>query len=103
MSITAHASLTDVAEAFDYKILVFCLSAGTTFVVLFIDNVKNILLASSLSTDTSNTHRVPPNVRFEIDDVEAGWTYNQKFDYIHCRFMGNAIRNWSQLVNQCFE
>ena len=62
-----------------------------------------IYLASSLSTNASNSHRVPPNVRFEIDDVEAGWTYNQQFDYIHCRFMGNAIRNWIQLVDQCFE
>ena len=60
-------------------------------------------LALFFSTNASYTHRVPPNVRFEIDDVEAGWTYNQKFDYIHCRFMGNAIRNWYQLVDQCFE
>ncbi|CAF9915342.1 MAG: hypothetical protein ALECFALPRED_010113 [Alectoria fallacina] len=41
---------------------------------------------------------VPPNVRFEIDDVEADWTYHQKFDYIHCRFMGNAIQNWPRLI-----
>ena len=67
------------------------------------DDVKNNGPASSFFTNTSKTHRVPPNVRFEIDDVEAGWTYNQNFDYIHCRFMGNAIRNWSQLVDQCFE
>lgn len=46
---------------------------------------------------------VPPNVRFEIDDVEAEWTYYQKFDYIHCRFMGNAIKDWPRLVRQCFE
>ncbi|KAF6223568.1 hypothetical protein HO133_000411 [Letharia lupina] len=46
---------------------------------------------------------VPPNVRFEIDDVEANWTYHQTFDYIHCRFMGSAIRNWPRLVRQCFE
>lgn len=47
--------------------------------------------------------RVPPNVRFEIDDVEADWTYKQKFDYIHCRFMGNAIQNWPRLISQCFQ
>lgn len=47
--------------------------------------------------------RVPPNVRFEIDDVEAEWTYHEKFDYIHCRFMGNAIQDWPRLVRQCFE
>ncbi|MCJ1224054.1 hypothetical protein MMC12_000697 [Toensbergia leucococca] len=48
-------------------------------------------------------HWVPPNVRFEVDDAEADWTYSQKFDYIHCRCMGNAIYNWPRLVQQCFE
>ncbi|KAA6411938.1 MAG: hypothetical protein FRX48_04088 [Lasallia pustulata] len=43
---------------------------------------------------------VPPNVRFEIDDVEADWTYTSKFDYIHCRCMGNAIRDWPTLFRQ---
>ncbi|KAL9111192.1 MAG: hypothetical protein Q9187_007946, partial [Circinaria calcarea] len=46
---------------------------------------------------------VPPNVRFEVDDVEADWTYSQKFDYIHCRFLAPAIRDWPRLVKQCFE
>ena len=47
--------------------------------------------------------RVPPNVRFEVDDVEADWTYLQKFDYIHSRFMGISIKNWPRLVSQCFQ
>jgi len=46
---------------------------------------------------------VPPNVRFEVDDVENEWTYHQKFDYIHCRFMAFAIRDWPKLIRQCFE
>ncbi|KAK3169291.1 hypothetical protein OEA41_008674 [Lepraria neglecta] len=46
---------------------------------------------------------VPPNVRFEVDDVEEQWTYHQKFDYIHCRFMGNGIKDWPKLLGQCFE
>ena len=49
------------------------------------------------------TNRVPPNVRFEIDDVEEPWTYHQKFDYIHCRFMGNGIKDWPKLLGQCLE
>lgn len=28
---------------------------------------------------------VPPNAKFEIDDVEEEWTYNEPFDYIHAR------------------
>lgn len=50
-----------------------------------------------------NMHRVPPNLRFEVDDVEADWTYHQKFDYIHSRFMGIAIKDWPKLVRQCNE
>ena len=60
-------------------------------------------LISSFLTNAAVTCRVPPNVRFEIDDVEAEWTYHQQFDYIHCRFMGNAIKDWPRLVRQCFE
>ncbi|KAL9000018.1 MAG: hypothetical protein Q9169_001263 [Polycauliona sp. 2 TL-2023] len=47
--------------------------------------------------------RVPPNVRFEVDNVEEDWTYHQPFDFIHCRMMGNAIRDWPRLNRQCFE
>ena len=55
------------------------------------------------SDQMPSRYRVPPNVRFEVDDVEAEWTYHQKFDYIHCRFMGNAIQDWRKLVGQSFE
>ena len=49
------------------------------------------------------SQRVPPNVRFEVDDVEADWTYTKPFDYIHCRYMGAAISDWPRLSKQCFE
>ncbi|MCJ1476927.1 hypothetical protein MMC13_005596 [Lambiella insularis] len=45
---------------------------------------------------------VPPNVHFEVDDVEQEWTYSEKFDFIHCRTMGNAIQDWPRLTKQCF-
>lgn len=47
--------------------------------------------------------RVPPNVRFEVDDVEADWTYSQPFDFIHCRTLYGAIKDWPRLVKQIFE
>jgi SAM-dependent methyltransferase len=46
---------------------------------------------------------VPPNVRFEVDDIEADWTYSQKFDFIHCRCLYGAIRDWPRLVRQIYE
>ncbi|KAF6833022.1 methyltransferase domain-containing protein [Colletotrichum plurivorum] len=34
---------------------------------------------------------MPPNVKFEIDDLEEPWTYSRPFDYIHSRMMnGNS-------------
>ena len=43
---------------------------------------------------------MPPNVQFEVDDVEKEWTYSSPFDYIHCRFMSVAIRDWPRLCGQ---
>ena len=50
-----------------------------------------------------DTARAPPNVHFEVDDAEADWTYSNSFNYIHCRYMGNAIQDWARLTRQCFE
>jgi len=46
---------------------------------------------------------VPPNVHFEIDDVEEDWTFPQPFDLVHVRFMAASIADWPKLVNQAFE
>ena len=46
---------------------------------------------------------VPPNVHFEVDDVEAEWTYSHKFDFIHSRTLYGAIKDWPKLIRQCFE
>jgi len=46
---------------------------------------------------------IPPNVKFEIDDVESAWTYPKLFDYIHCRYMMLSISDWPKLVKNCFD
>jgi trans-aconitate methyltransferase len=46
---------------------------------------------------------VPPNVQFEIDDVEDVWPYSQPFDYIHIRNMGAAIADWPKLCAQAMQ
>ncbi|KAH0558736.1 hypothetical protein GP486_004618 [Trichoglossum hirsutum] len=50
-----------------------------------------------------NDLRVPPNVRFEIDDAEDTWTYSTPFDYIHCRYMAGSILDWPRLVRQAYK
>ncbi|KAK1460881.1 hypothetical protein CMEL01_15178 [Colletotrichum melonis] len=45
----------------------------------------------------------PPNVRFEIDDIEDTWTYSRPFDYIHSRVMTSSIKNWEDYTRTCFD
>ncbi|OHE91145.1 methyltransferase domain-containing protein [Colletotrichum orchidophilum] len=46
---------------------------------------------------------VPPNVRFEIDDIEEPWTFSKPFDYIHSRMMTGSISNWKRYLQKCFD
>lgn len=64
---------------------------------------------------------VPPNVQFEVFDVETTWDYSSPFDYIHCRYLwaanlsmevpvvlinvyrNGSIRNWPKLMHQAFK
>ena len=69
--------------------------SNTAYVVSFdrITKMKRFLLTKS---------RVPPNVQFEVDDVEGEWTYNTPFDLVHVRFMAASIVDWPKLVKQTF-
>ncbi|CAK7218248.1 hypothetical protein SEUCBS140593_003482 [Sporothrix eucalyptigena] len=46
---------------------------------------------------------VPPNVKFEVDDVENEWVYDQPFSFIFSRYMAASISDWPQLVRRTFE
>ncbi|KAF4872332.1 Secondary metabolism regulator LAE1 [Colletotrichum siamense] len=46
---------------------------------------------------------VPPNVKFEIDDIEEPWTWSRPFDYIHSRMMTSAINDWRTYIAQCYD
>ena len=60
--------------------------------------------AEITGTDLSPTQPswVPANVKFEIDDVEEPWTFPEKFDFIHARYLAAAIVDWPKLVRQAF-
>lgn len=45
---------------------------------------------------------VPPNVRFEVDDIEDVWTHAAPFDLIHARTLTGCIRDWPRLMRQAF-
>ncbi|KAK1996046.1 S-adenosyl-L-methionine-dependent methyltransferase [Colletotrichum falcatum] len=46
---------------------------------------------------------VPPNVKFEIDDIEDSWTYTRPFDYIHSRMMNTSICKWEEYLRQSYK
>ena len=46
---------------------------------------------------------VPPNVAFEIFDVEAPWQWSEDRRFIFGRQLAGWIIDWSQLIRQCHE
>ena len=46
---------------------------------------------------------VPPNLTFQIDDVEEPWTFSQQFDFIYSRMMIGSVADFPRLYRQCFD
>lgn len=47
--------------------------------------------------------RVPPNCRFELDDMEEPWMWSKNsFDLIFLRDLIYCIRDWPKLIDQCY-
>ncbi|KAK3358186.1 S-adenosyl-L-methionine-dependent methyltransferase [Lasiosphaeria hispida] len=46
---------------------------------------------------------VPPNVRFQIDDLEEPWTFTTKFDFIYSRMMTAALADWPRFFQQAYD
>ncbi|TQN68896.1 Secondary metabolism regulator LAE1, partial [Colletotrichum shisoi] len=45
----------------------------------------------------------PPNVRFEVDDLDEPWIYSQPFDYIHSQMMNGSISDWDVHAKKSFD
>lgn len=46
---------------------------------------------------------VPPNVEFQVDDLEERWTYSDKFDFVYARMLNGSISDWPKFFQQSFE
>ncbi|KAG9498124.1 hypothetical protein J7337_011019 [Fusarium musae] len=46
---------------------------------------------------------VPPNVSFEIDDLEKEWTWTKKFDFIFARMMLGCFTDFPQIIKVAFD
>ncbi|KAK1706962.1 methyltransferase domain-containing protein [Colletotrichum acutatum] len=46
---------------------------------------------------------VPPNVKFEIDDVESEWIGEKKYDFIFSRYLSGSLADWPTYVRRVYE
>ncbi|KAF1985482.1 S-adenosyl-L-methionine-dependent methyltransferase [Aulographum hederae CBS 113979] len=47
---------------------------------------------------------VPPNCKFEVDDINAPWTYPENyFDMVHVRCMFGSIDDWPNFYREVFD
>ena len=47
---------------------------------------------------------VPPNCRFEVDDITNEWTYPEDtFDFIHARSMIGCLPDWTEFYRKAFK
>ncbi|RDW74828.1 hypothetical protein BP6252_05970 [Coleophoma cylindrospora] len=60
--------------------------------------------AEVLGTDLSLVEPlcVPPNCRFEVDDVEDDWTFPFQFDYIHGRCLASCFKDGPSVVDKAY-
>ncbi|KAJ9353458.1 S-adenosyl-L-methionine-dependent methyltransferase [Paecilomyces variotii] len=81
------------------------LDYGTGTGIYAIDLADTFPSAEVIGIDLSpiQPQFVPPNCKFIVDDVEADWTYSEKFDYIHQRNMVGSISDWDELFQQAYK
>lgn len=81
------------------------LDIGTGTGIWAIDFADEHPGATVLGVDLSPTQPewVPPNCRFEIDDVSLDWTWhNDEFDFVHLRTMFGSFTDWQHVFNEAF-
>ncbi|RAK94968.1 S-adenosyl-L-methionine-dependent methyltransferase [Aspergillus ibericus CBS 121593] len=67
------------------------------------DQFPNIKMIIGNDLSPIQPDLVPPNVVFEVDDVEAEWPPREQFDLIHARYMCGSIKDWPKLFRQAYE
>ncbi|KAF8465346.1 S-adenosyl-L-methionine-dependent methyltransferase [Kalaharituber pfeilii] len=82
------------------------LDVGTGTGLWAIDFADEHEEAEVIGTDLSPIQPswVPPNVRFEVDDMEEDWNFpNNYFDYIHMRSMSGSFADWDRVLQQAYD
>ncbi|KAI0189097.1 methyltransferase domain-containing protein [Xylaria flabelliformis] len=77
------------------RVLDFGTGTGTWAIEFAIQHPISDVLGTDLSP--IQPEYVPPNCRFEIDDIEDEWMFSSKFDYVHGRHMVGSITDFPKL------
>ncbi|KAI0409127.1 S-adenosyl-L-methionine-dependent methyltransferase [Xylaria palmicola] len=77
------------------RVLDFGTGTGTWAIEFALQHPGSDVLGTDLSP--IQPEYVPPNCRFEIDDIEDEWIFSTKFDYIHGRHMVGSITDFPKL------
>ncbi|RAL12365.1 class I SAM-dependent methyltransferase [Aspergillus homomorphus CBS 101889] len=67
------------------------------------DEYPNIKMILGNDLSPIQPDLVPPNVIFEVDDVETDWPPREPFDLIHSRYMCGSIQDWPRLLGRAYE
>ncbi|KAI1502024.1 S-adenosyl-L-methionine-dependent methyltransferase [Biscogniauxia marginata] len=81
------------------------LDVGTGSGIWAIDLADQYPHTEIIGTDLSPTMPlwVPPNVKFEIDDLTQPWTWApNSFDLVHARYLFGAVADWTELFRQAY-
>ncbi|KAH6953751.1 S-adenosyl-L-methionine-dependent methyltransferase [Ilyonectria sp. MPI-CAGE-AT-0026] len=80
------------------------LDVGTGTGLWAIEAADEFLSATVIGVDITPMQPkwVPPNLEFQIDDMNQDWTF-KPFDLIHIRYLQGGIADWSNLYSQAFK
>ena len=81
------------------------LDAGTGTGIWAIDFADEYPSARVTGTDLSPTQPgfVPPNLSFYVEDMEAVWANQHKYDFIHGRMLIGSFQNMPRFFKQVFD
>lgn len=87
----------------DFAGRVLELGAGTGIWAMDMGDKYPSATITGIDLSPTQSDWVPPNVYFEVDDMEEQWLYSQPFDFIHGKFLAGSIRDWPKLMRQTYD
>ncbi|KAF4970772.1 hypothetical protein FZEAL_9975 [Fusarium zealandicum] len=81
------------------------LDIGTGTGIWAVDYAEENPEVSVIGIDLSpiQTQFVPPNLSFQVDDLEEPWTFSTKFDFIYSRMMTASFADWPGFFSKCYD